>query len=83
MNKFLKVDIDKIKSLRISNGLSIEKMSTLLGYESPNGYYYLETGRNNFSAEKLAMVAGIFGLKIDELFFEKKVAKMANNTETA
>lgn len=74
-----KVDLEKIKKLRINAGLTLEEMSKKLGYESANGYYYLEKGRGTFSAEKLAMVADILGVDIRSLFFEDKVANMANN----
>lgn len=73
----IKVDLDKIKKLRKQEDLSIEKMSALLGYDSPNGYYYLETGRSKFPAEKLALVSEILSVPIQQLFFEEKIAKMA------
>lgn len=68
-----RVDLGKIKSLRIEAGKSIEDMSILLGYESANGYYYLERGRGKFSAEALAKVADEFGVPIAELFFTQNV----------
>ncbi|GGB61331.1 hypothetical protein GCM10011409_43220 [Lentibacillus populi] len=78
-----KVDLEKIKSLRKKANLSLEEMAKLLGYESANGYYYLETGRGKFSAETLAKVSDIFNLKVDDLFFENKIAKMAKETKQA
>lgn len=72
-----KVNLKKIKLLRKKNKLSLQEMSEKLGYESQNGYYYLETGRNKFSAEAIAKVADIFQVPIESLFFEDKVAKMA------
>ncbi|GAB2558435.1 helix-turn-helix domain-containing protein [Gracilibacillus alcaliphilus] len=73
-----KVDLDKIENLRKKANYSLGDMSKLLGYESVNGYYYLEKGRSNFSAETLAKVASIFDLTVDELFFEIEIAKTAN-----
>lgn len=78
MNIEKKVDLDKIKRLRKTKKLSLSEMSTMLGYESPNGYHNLEKGRVKFPAEALAKVANIFGVEIDELFFEQKIAKLAN-----
>lgn len=72
-----KVDLDRIKELRKKNRISIDEMSRRLGYESQNGYYYLEIGRNKFSAETLAMVAGILGVNINTLFFTENVTKSA------
>lgn len=63
-----KVDLEKIKVLRKNAGLSLEEMAVQLGYESANGYYYLEIGRGKFPAETLAKVAQIFGVTIEELF---------------
>ncbi|WML38668.1 helix-turn-helix transcriptional regulator [Neobacillus sp. OS1-2] len=76
--KNIKVDIEKIKTLRKKAGISIEKMSEFLGYDSLNGYYYLETGRIKFPAEKLALVAKILEVPYGFLFFEEEFAKMAN-----
>lgn len=76
-----KVDLLKIKQLRKSSNFSLEEMAQKLGYDSPNGYYYLEIGRSKFSAETLAKVADIFHVSIEDLFFEKKVAKTTNKSE--
>ncbi|MGF9965357.1 helix-turn-helix transcriptional regulator [Bacillus rhizoplanae] len=76
-----KVDLEKIKCLRKELDFSVEEMSKRLGYKTINGYYYLETGRNKFSAETLAMVADIFDVPIADLFFEENVAGMAKITE--
>ncbi|MFD0825812.1 helix-turn-helix domain-containing protein [Neobacillus sp. M.A.Huq-85] len=76
--KTIRVDIEKIKLLRKTANISLEKMSELLGYDSLNGYYYLETGRIKFPAEKLAVVARVLNVPIEELFFDEQIAKMAN-----
>ncbi|HEX7064761.1 MAG TPA: helix-turn-helix transcriptional regulator [Bacillales bacterium] len=65
-----KVDVEKIKYLRKREHLTLEKMAKRLGYDSPNGYYYLERGRSKFTAETLAAVAEIFDVPIRELFIE-------------
>lgn len=67
----LKVNLVKIKEIRKQKGFTIEEMSRLLGYESLNGYYYLETGRGKFPAETLAKVANLLEVSIDHLFFEE------------
>jgi DNA-binding XRE family transcriptional regulator len=78
-----KVDLEKIKKLRKEKGISLERMAEILGYESPNGYYYLECGRGKFPAEALSKVANELGVPITELFFDIKVAKMANIEQSA
>jgi transcriptional regulator with XRE-family HTH domain len=72
-----KVDLAKIKQLRKKFGYSLEEMARILGYESVNGYYYLEIGRGKFSAEMLAKVADIFSISIEELFFVENVTELA------
>lgn len=76
--KNIKVNLEKIKEQRKKLNISVEKMSELLGYDSPNGYYYLETGRIKFPAEKLALVSQVLNVSIEELFFEDGIAEMAN-----
>lgn len=65
------VNLDKIHALRKSK-MSLETMAELLGYQSPNGYFYLEKGRSKFSAEMLAKVADILEVDIEELLIEKE-----------
>lgn len=66
-----KVNIEKIKQMRKGAHLTLEEMAHHLGYESPNGYYYLERGRSKFTAETLAEVADLFGVPIEELLCER------------
>lgn len=76
-----RVDLDKIKKIRKEMGFSIELLSDNLGYKSINGYYYLEKGRNKFSAEALARVADTFGVPISDLFFDELVTDLAIEKE--
>lgn len=77
-----RVNLERIKNLRKKAGLSLEYMAKTLGYESPNGYYYLEIGRGKFPAEALAKVADEFQVPIDSLFFVEKVAKTVMETKS-
>lgn len=77
-----RVHLKKIKKLRKEAGFSLEHMANLLGYESANGYYYLEIGRGKFSAEALAKVADTFGVSIGDLFFEEGITQMANENQS-
>ena len=74
-----RVDLDEIKKLRKDKGHSLEYMANLLGYESLNGYYYLEIGRGKFTAEALAKVADEFKVPIESLFFDDEVTKSATD----
>jgi transcriptional regulator with XRE-family HTH domain len=72
-----RVDLKKIKELRKGEGHSLEYMAKLLGYESANGYYYLEIGRGKFPAEALAKVADEFKIPIESLFFIEIITDLA------
>ncbi|WP_254434136.1 helix-turn-helix domain-containing protein [Halobacillus sp. Marseille-Q1614] len=71
-----KVDLKKIKAARKSNDISLERMAEILGYNSPNGYFYLESGKSKFTAEKLAKVSEFLGIPIDQLFIKYKVSDL-------
>ncbi|GBG09465.1 transcriptional regulator [Paenibacillus agaridevorans] len=76
-----RVDLVKIKSLRKEQGVSLDEMAKEVGYESPNGYYYLEIGRGRFPAETLAKVAVVLGTTIEELFFDDEVAELVIDSQ--
>ena len=59
---------DKIKDIRIKNGLSQEQLAKELGYTSKSTITKLETGVNNISVDKLELFAQKFNVVIDELF---------------
>ena len=59
---------DKIKEIRIKNGLSQEQLAKELGYTSKSTITKLETGVNNISFDKLELFAQKFNVVIDELF---------------
>lgn len=59
---------DKIKEIRIKNGLSQEQLAKELGYTSKSTITKLETGVNNISVDKLELFAQKFNVVIDELF---------------
>jgi transcriptional regulator with XRE-family HTH domain len=63
----LTVDLNKLKKLRESK-MSLQEMASRIGYQSANGYYYLECGRSKISAETLAKVATVLDISIQELF---------------
>lgn len=67
-----RVNLEKIKRMRKNAHITLEEMAKHLGYESLNGYYYLECGRSKFTAETLAEVADIFGVPIEDLFCEPR-----------
>ncbi|MFY4781554.1 helix-turn-helix domain-containing protein [Campylobacter jejuni] len=63
----LTVDLKKMRRLRESK-MSLQEMANRIGYQSANGYFYLECGRSKISAETLAKVATVLEVSISELF---------------
>jgi len=63
-----KIDLEKMKRLRKSKKISLDAMSRRLGYKSPNGYYYKESGRCAIDAEELPVIAEILGVSTSELY---------------
>ena len=57
---------DRVKALGKENHLTQEDMANLLGI-SPGGYSALETGRNSFDIDKLAIMAERFHVSIEYL----------------
>lgn len=77
----LKIDLSKIKKLRKLKKISQENMAIKLGYKSPTGYSYLESGRCAITAEQLPIIANELGVSIEDLFLSyfptKTVEKLA------
>ena len=59
---------DKIKEIRLQNGLSQEQLAKELGYTSKSTITKLETGVNNISVDKLELFAQKFNVVINDLF---------------
>ena len=51
------INLKMMKKLRQEKGYSLKEMANFLGYESPNGYLYLESGRCAIDATKLFLIA--------------------------
>jgi transcriptional regulator with XRE-family HTH domain len=63
-----KVDLQKIKRIRKCKKLTYSDMAAALGYKSPNGYFYLESGRCQISAEQLAIISTKLEVDLQELY---------------
>lgn len=71
------LDLEKIKMLRKQKKLSLKNMALELGYETPTGYFYAESGRCNFKPNHLPLMSKKLGVPMEELFLSTEVAKMA------
>ncbi len=63
---------EKIKEIRIKNGLSQEAFAKELGYTSRSTINKIEKGINEISYEKLLLLLNKYEVEIDELFDKKK-----------
>lgn len=75
----MKLNIEKIKMLRLENKMTLMEMARLLGYKSPTGYFYIESGNRNFKPEHLPLISKHFGVSIDSLYLESEFANTANS----
>jgi DNA-binding XRE family transcriptional regulator len=63
------IDLAKIRKLRKLLKISQETMAGLLGYKTPTGYSYLESGRCSINADQLPIIANALGVTVNELYF--------------
>lgn len=75
----MRLDLAKIKELRIKNKISLKEMASLLGYETPTGYYYAESGRCKFKPNHIPLIAQKFQIPMEGLFLEEGLAKLAKD----
>lgn len=69
----------KLKQLRESRGITQTFISKKLGFESVSSYSMIEKGERRLDVVKAKQLAEIFGVKIEDLFFEDDLAKKAND----
>ncbi len=71
----LQVDLEKMRVLRIQKGITQGQMAKALGYKTPLGYHYLESGRCQLKAQHLPIIADLLGIaEIEELFIHSNSA---------
>lgn len=76
---FPEVNTNRIKEIRIKRGISIEKMSTLMGFSSYQGYYKKEVGLRQFSANDISKICLILNVKYEDIFFTPMITKKETN----
>lgn len=65
----------QLREIRKSKGVTQTFIANQLGYKSVSGYNNIEMGRVKPSLDHAKIIADIFGLSIEELFFEEKLQK--------
>jgi transcriptional regulator with XRE-family HTH domain len=63
------VNLQEIVKLRKEHNKSLADMAHLLGYKTPTGYSYLESGRCEISANQLGIIAHEFNVSIESFYF--------------
>lgn len=64
----MRIDLDKIRSLRKTKRITQLEMAKRLGYKTDLGYHYLEKGRCRIRADQLAIIAETLKVPIEELY---------------
>lgn len=70
-----KVIHDNVRDIRKAKGVSATHIGKALGYVTSQGYYYLESGQVDMSAEKLKVIANVLGEDVG-VFFDDELTKI-------
>lgn len=62
--------MEKLKKIRIKNGLTCVDMAIKLGISKPF-YWQIENGKRNLSYKMAVKIASIFKMKPDEIFYSE------------
>ena len=69
---------DKLKSIRYKNNMTTKQVADAVGI-SKAFYCQLENRKRRLSYETAVKIAGVFGLKPDNLFYEDSVSEVDDN----
>lgn len=69
---------EKLRSLRHEKELTGEYMAIKLGIQKA-AYSKKENGLLRFSLREAKIISGIFGMSIDDIFFDDEVSEMETN----
>lgn len=62
------VNVNKLKELRLQNKLTLEELSTFIGYKTPSGYHRIELGKVKLTAEQVALLADLYSVDMEYFF---------------
>lgn len=68
----------KLKSIRMKEGYTLQEMSNLLGYSSPNAYARKEKGERKFTLEEVEIISNLFKKTVEEIFFTHEIPTEGN-----
>lgn len=67
--------MSKVRELRQKFGYTQDYMAEKMGLKSKNAYSLKERGERKFSLEEANVISLIFGLPIEQIFFDNEVIK--------
>ena len=65
--KKVKINLNLLKELRNKKKLSLNKISSEIGYKTPAGYWLIEKGQRKISIEILYRLSKLYQLEIEDL----------------
>jgi transcriptional regulator with XRE-family HTH domain len=65
---------EKLRALRISKGIPVEKLAEVLGLETLAAYYKKENGSVKFTLADAKKISDFFGMPIEEIFFDHELS---------
>lgn len=73
----LELDLERIKSRRNDLEIPLQEMADALGLKNASSYYKYEKGDYKFNADQLPVICAKLKLRLNEIFFDRSVAKIA------
>lgn len=71
------INLELIKSRRKHLKITLMEMAEALGLKNASSYFKYERGEYKFNADQLPIVCKKLKLRLNEIFFEQSVAKIA------
>lgn len=62
-----------IRAMREQRGLTVKDVQTIFGFDMPQAVYRWEAGLNLPSVDNLFLLAGLFGVKIDDILIPREI----------
>ena len=76
MNQIIVIDQEatgeNIRKLRLAAGISVKDLQKVLGFANPQTIYKWQRGCGLPSIDNLVVIAGVFGVKVDDILVTEK-----------
>lgn len=78
-----KLNLNLIRKKRKDSQMTLQEMAEIMGLKNASTYMKYEKGDYSFKAEHLPVLAKVLNCEIQDLFFENRLAKLANDHPAA